>query len=231
MQSCPAPTRIRSDCSEDRRTRDRAGSAGAAAQRRATEQGRRSSPRPCSRSRRTRMRRSKASRGLRASASGRSTATIRRARRSSKPRTETRSRSSATRPPSSSRQHRPDVALARFLDRFIDHMLTKRGMIEAMRAVIAAGGHAVEPEPRDGQPPPSRPSSKPARPRACCATMSPSTTSSPSRAPSPPRVPRRHDGSRPSSSTGCAIGAPAPKRAEGAKNAKKAARRRGRSRG
>jgi AcrR family transcriptional regulator len=38
------------------------------------------------------------------------------------------------------KKHPPDVALARFLDRFIDHMLTKRGMIEAMLAVIAAGG-------------------------------------------------------------------------------------------
>ena len=37
-------------------------------------------------------------------------------------------------------QHRPDVALARFLDRFIDDMLTKRGMIEAMLAVVAGGG-------------------------------------------------------------------------------------------
>jgi AcrR family transcriptional regulator len=36
--------------------------------------------------------------------------------------------------------HRPDVALARFLDRFIDDMLTKRGMIEALLAVLAAGG-------------------------------------------------------------------------------------------
>jgi AcrR family transcriptional regulator len=39
-------------------------------------------------------------------------------------------------------KHRPDVALARFLDRFIDDMLTKRGMVEALRAVIAAGGKA-----------------------------------------------------------------------------------------
>jgi AcrR family transcriptional regulator len=38
------------------------------------------------------------------------------------------------------KKHRPDVALARFLDRFIDDMLTKRGMIEAMLAVIAGGG-------------------------------------------------------------------------------------------
>jgi AcrR family transcriptional regulator len=37
-------------------------------------------------------------------------------------------------------KHRPDIALARFLDRFIDDMLTKRGMIEALLAVIAAGG-------------------------------------------------------------------------------------------
>ncbi len=38
------------------------------------------------------------------------------------------------------KKHRPDIALARFLDRFIDHMLTKRGMIEALLAVIAGGG-------------------------------------------------------------------------------------------
>ena len=37
-------------------------------------------------------------------------------------------------------KHRPDVALARFFDLFIDHMFSKRGMIEALRAVIAAGG-------------------------------------------------------------------------------------------
>ena len=37
-------------------------------------------------------------------------------------------------------KHRPDVALDRFLDRFIDHMLAKRGMIQAMRALIVAGG-------------------------------------------------------------------------------------------
>jgi AcrR family transcriptional regulator len=37
-------------------------------------------------------------------------------------------------------KHPPDVALARFLDRFIDDMLTKRGMIEAMLAVVAGGG-------------------------------------------------------------------------------------------
>jgi len=35
--------------------------------------------------------------------------------------------------------HRPDIALAHFLDRFIDHMQTKPGMIEALRALIAAG--------------------------------------------------------------------------------------------
>jgi AcrR family transcriptional regulator len=38
------------------------------------------------------------------------------------------------------KKYPPDVALARFLDRFIDHMVAKRGMIEAMRAVIAASG-------------------------------------------------------------------------------------------
>ena len=37
-------------------------------------------------------------------------------------------------------QHPPDVALARFLDRFIDDMLTRRGMMEAMVAVIAGSG-------------------------------------------------------------------------------------------
>lgn len=35
-------------------------------------------------------------------------------------------------------KHPPDVALARFLDGFIDHVQSKRGMIQAMRAVIAA---------------------------------------------------------------------------------------------
>ena len=40
------------------------------------------------------------------------------------------------------KRHRPDVALARFLGRFIDDMLTKHGMIEALRAVVAVGGEA-----------------------------------------------------------------------------------------
>jgi AcrR family transcriptional regulator len=40
-------------------------------------------------------------------------------------------------------RHPPDVALAQFLDRFIDDMLTRRGMIQAVRAVIAAGGTAM----------------------------------------------------------------------------------------
>lgn len=34
----------------------------------------------------------------------------------------------------------PDVALARFLDRFVDDMLRNRGMFEALRAVVVAGG-------------------------------------------------------------------------------------------
>lgn len=36
-------------------------------------------------------------------------------------------------------QHGPDVALERFLERFIDHLEAKPGMIQAMRAVVAAG--------------------------------------------------------------------------------------------
>ena len=40
------------------------------------------------------------------------------------------------------KRNRPDVALARFLARFIDDMLTKHGMIEALRAVVAVGGEA-----------------------------------------------------------------------------------------
>jgi AcrR family transcriptional regulator len=41
------------------------------------------------------------------------------------------------------KRHRPDVALARFLDRFIDHMVEKPGMIQAIRAVVAAGGMPI----------------------------------------------------------------------------------------
>jgi AcrR family transcriptional regulator len=37
-------------------------------------------------------------------------------------------------------KHRPDVALARFLDRFIDYMIAKRGMVAALLAVVAAAG-------------------------------------------------------------------------------------------
>jgi AcrR family transcriptional regulator len=40
-------------------------------------------------------------------------------------------------------KHPPDIALARFLDRFIDDMLTKHGMIQALRAVIASGGTSL----------------------------------------------------------------------------------------
>jgi AcrR family transcriptional regulator len=40
-------------------------------------------------------------------------------------------------------KHPPDVALARFLDRFIDDMLTKHGMIQALPAVIAARGTSL----------------------------------------------------------------------------------------
>lgn len=36
-------------------------------------------------------------------------------------------------------KHRPDVALARLFDLFIEHMLAKRGMIEALRATIGPG--------------------------------------------------------------------------------------------
>lgn len=35
--------------------------------------------------------------------------------------------------------HPPDVALARFLDRFIEHAQAKRGMVQAMRAMVATG--------------------------------------------------------------------------------------------
>jgi AcrR family transcriptional regulator len=37
-------------------------------------------------------------------------------------------------------KHAPDVALACFFDLFIDHTFAKRGMIQALRAVMAAGG-------------------------------------------------------------------------------------------
>jgi len=41
--------------------------------------------------------------------------------------------------------HRPDLALARFLDRLIDDLLTRHGMLEAMRAVVAAGPTHLNP--------------------------------------------------------------------------------------
>jgi AcrR family transcriptional regulator len=41
--------------------------------------------------------------------------------------------------------HRPDLALARFLDRLIDDLLTRHGMLEAMRAVVAAGPAQLNP--------------------------------------------------------------------------------------
>jgi AcrR family transcriptional regulator len=36
---------------------------------------------------------------------------------------------------------RPDAALRIWMDRFVDYMTTKRGMAEALRAVIASGGN------------------------------------------------------------------------------------------
>jgi AcrR family transcriptional regulator len=42
-------------------------------------------------------------------------------------------------------KHRPDLALARFLDRLIDDLLTRHGMLEAMRAVVAAGPTRLNP--------------------------------------------------------------------------------------
>ena len=37
--------------------------------------------------------------------------------------------------------HAPDVALGMLMERFIDYMSIKRGMAEALRAVVAAGGN------------------------------------------------------------------------------------------
>ena len=38
-------------------------------------------------------------------------------------------------------KHAPDVALGLLMERFIDYMSIKRGMAEALRAVVAAGGN------------------------------------------------------------------------------------------
>ncbi|MFT3924752.1 MAG: TetR/AcrR family transcriptional regulator [Myxococcales bacterium] len=38
------------------------------------------------------------------------------------------------------KKHPPDVALARFLEHFIDHMESRRGMVEAVAAAIAVSG-------------------------------------------------------------------------------------------
>ncbi len=35
----------------------------------------------------------------------------------------------------------PDAAVRAWMDRFVDYAVTKRGMLEALRAVIAAGGN------------------------------------------------------------------------------------------
>lgn len=45
--------------------------------------------------------------------------------------------------PALGRRLRPDRALAQFLDRFIDHMEEKPAMIQAIRAIAAAGGSAI----------------------------------------------------------------------------------------
>ncbi len=39
------------------------------------------------------------------------------------------------------RQHPPDIALRRWMDRFLDYMTTKQAMAGALRAVVAAGGN------------------------------------------------------------------------------------------
>lgn len=46
--------------------------------------------------------------------------------------------------PELQKRHRPDVALERFLDRFIDHMQEKPGMMLAVRALFASGGTITE---------------------------------------------------------------------------------------
>jgi len=38
----------------------------------------------------------------------------------------------------------PDQAMRRWMDRFVDYMTTKRGMADALRAVIASGGNPYE---------------------------------------------------------------------------------------
>jgi AcrR family transcriptional regulator len=38
----------------------------------------------------------------------------------------------------------PEVAMRRWMDRFVDYMTTKRGMADALRAVIASGGNPFE---------------------------------------------------------------------------------------
>jgi AcrR family transcriptional regulator len=38
----------------------------------------------------------------------------------------------------------PDVALRTWMDRFVDYLATKRGMADALRAVIASGGNPYE---------------------------------------------------------------------------------------
>jgi AcrR family transcriptional regulator len=40
--------------------------------------------------------------------------------------------------------HPPDVALRTWMDRFVDYLATKRGMADALRAVIASGGNPYE---------------------------------------------------------------------------------------
>jgi AcrR family transcriptional regulator len=46
--------------------------------------------------------------------------------------------------PELSKRHPPDVAMERFLERFIDHMEEKPGMMQAVRGVVAAGGTISE---------------------------------------------------------------------------------------
>ena len=80
----------------------------------------------------------------RGSASARYTATSPPARPWSKPPTATSSPGSATRSRSCLRDLTWAEATRRWMDRFVDYMTTKRGMADALRAVIASGRNPYE---------------------------------------------------------------------------------------
>ena len=69
----------------------------------------------------------------------------------------------------------PDEATRRWMDRFVDYMTTKRGMADALRAVIASGRTRTSTAAASSSPRSPRCWRRPAGPGRCAATSNPPT--------------------------------------------------------